>query len=157
MGKGSPHRGNRRRVEEPVSCGGVVYRWLEGQLQVVLCGRENPLRWSLAKGTPDPGETFAQTALREVQEETGLEPVIEEPIKSIEYWFSDKAGEVSYHKTVHFYLMSPVGGSIELHDPEFDIVQWFPYEEALAALVYANEAGVLRQARTLLEQREKGG
>ena len=156
MGKDNPHRGKRPRIEEPVSSGGVVYRRINGQLQVVLCGRDSPARWSLAKGTPDPGETLEQTALREVQEETGLETVIEEPIRSIDYWFSDKDGAVRYHKTVHFYLMSPIGGDTSLHDPEFDVVQWFPYEEAVASLTYANEAEVLRQAQGLIAQREKG-
>jgi 8-oxo-dGTP pyrophosphatase MutT (NUDIX family) len=130
---------------------------MDGRLEVVLCGRDNPIRWSLAKGTPDPGETLEQTALREVQEETGLETIIEEHIKSIDYWFSDKDGDVRYHKTVHFYLMSPIGGHTGLHDPEFDVVQWFLYDEALNSLTYANEAEVLRQALGLISQREKGG
>ena len=64
-------------------------------------------------------ETLEETALREVQEETGLEPVIEERIRSIDYWFSSKDDDVRYHKTVHFYLMRAIGGDTSLHDPEF--------------------------------------
>ncbi len=157
MSKNTSPRGKKPRVEEPVSAGGVVYRRVGGRVEVVLCGRNNPMRWSLAKGTPDPGETLEQTALREVREETGLETVIEEPIKSIDYWFSDKDSAVRYHKTVHFYLMALIGGHTGLHDPEFDVVQWFPYDEALNHLTYANEAEVLRQAGGLISQREKGG
>ena len=147
--------GGKPRVEEPVSSGGVVYRWVEGSLEVVLCGRDEPVRWSLAKGTPDPGETLEETALREVREETGLEPVIEDRIRSIDYWFSDKDNEVRFHKTVHFYLMKCIGGDVSLHDPEFDVVQWFPYDKALTSLVYANEADVLREAYNLISQGEK--
>ena len=146
--------GGRPRVEEPVSSGGVVYRRDGDRLEVVLCGRDEPVRWSLAKGTPDPGETLEETALREVQEETGLEPVIEDRIRSIDYWFSNKDNEVRYHKTVHFYLMKAIGGHTSLHDPEFDVVEWFPYEEALSRLAYPNEADVLRQAFDLISQRE---
>ena len=151
--KNSPG-GGRPRVEKPVSSGGVVYRWTQDELQVVLCGRDEPVRWSLAKGTPDPGESLEETALREVQEETGLEPEIEDRIRSIDYWFTNKDSEVRYHKTVHFYLMRAVGGHTSLHDPEFDVVQWFPYEEALNRLAYPNEADVLRQAFDLIAQRE---
>lgn len=147
--------GGKPRVEEPVSSGGVVYRWVDGALEVVLCGRDEPVRWSLAKGTPDPGETLEETALREVQEETGLEPVIEDRIRSIDYWFTDKDNEVRYHKTVHFYLMRSVGGHVSLHDPEFDVVQWFPYEEAVDRLAYPNEADVLREAFGLISHGEK--
>ena len=142
-------------MKDPVSSGGVVYRWIDGHLEVVLCGRDEPVRWSLPKGTPDPGETLEETALREVQEETGLEPVIEHRIRSIDYWFSDKDNEVRYHKTVHFYLMTSVGGDVSLHDPEFDVVQWFPYEAGVGSLTYPNEAEVLREAFNLISQEEK--
>lgn len=152
--KNSPG-GGKHRVKEPVSSGGVVYRWAEGQLEVVLCGRDEPVRWSLPKGTPDPGETLEETALREVQEETGLEPVIEDRIRSIDYWFSDKDNEVRYHKTVHFYLMRCVGGDTSLHDPEFDVVRWFTYEDGVVNLAYPNEADVLRKAFSLISQRER--
>ena len=145
------------RIEEPVSAGGVVYRRAAAGIETVLCGRDYPVRWSLAKGTPDPGETLEETALREVQEETGLETVIEEPINSIEYWFSDREGTVRYHKTVHFYLMAPVGGHTDWHDPEFEVVEWFPWAEALDRLAYANEADVLRQAMDLIARREGAG
>jgi 8-oxo-dGTP pyrophosphatase MutT (NUDIX family) len=154
--RGASARSKKPRIEEPVSAGGVVYRSVGGRLETVLCGRDNPVRWSLAKGTPDPGETMEQTALREVREETGLEVQIEEPIHSIDYWFADRESDVRYHKTVHFFLMTPIGGHTEQHDPEFDVVQWFPSDEALTTLAYANEAEVLRKALELIALREEG-
>jgi len=146
----------RPRIEEPVSAGGVVYRKGDGEIETVLCGRDNPVRWSLAKGTPDPGETMEETALREVREETGLEVEIEEPIQSIDYWFADRESDVRYHKTVHFYLMNTIGGDTNQHDPEFDVVRWFACDEALQTLAYTNEADVLRKALELISRRELG-
>ena len=158
------------RTEHLVSAGGVVYRRVDGNIEAVLCGRHvaaqpsdisgdqfpdeanRPVRWSLAKGTPDPGETLEETALREVREETGLEVEIDAPIDSIEYWFAERGKNVRFHKTVHFYLMVPRGGDTNQHDPEFDVVQWFPYDQALNAVGYANEAGVLRKALDLINQ-----
>ncbi len=164
----------KTRVETLVSAGGVVYRQREGRLETVLCGhwitpnsahsrsdqgdgngeaRTKAVRWSLAKGTPDAGETMEETALREVREETGLEVEMQEPISSITYWFADRENAVRYHKTVHFYLMAPVGGDVNLHDPEFDVVRWFPMDEALKILIYPNETAVMRQANELINQR----
>ena len=163
----------KTRVETLVSAGGVVYRQREGRIETVLCGwitsnadregnsigggksaapTEN-VRWSLAKGTPDEGETMEETAVREVREETGLEVQMQEPISSITYWFADRENAVRYHKTVHFYLMVPVGGDVELHDPEFDVVRWFTIDEALKVLIYPNETAVMRQAIDLINQR----
>jgi 8-oxo-dGTP pyrophosphatase MutT (NUDIX family) len=114
------------------------------------------VRWSLAKGTPDAGETLEETALREVREETGLDVEMQASIKSIDYWFADRGGDVRYHKTVHFYLMVPVGGDISRHDPEFDVVEWFPAERALEVLQYANEVDVLRRALELITLHKEG-
>ncbi|MEE3141309.1 MAG: NUDIX domain-containing protein, partial [Chloroflexota bacterium] len=79
---------SKTRVETLVSAGGVVYRQREGRVETVLCGHwitsnagqttkveaeaadlTEDARWSLAKGTPDAGETMEETALREVREE----------------------------------------------------------------------------------------
>ena len=144
----------RPRIKSLVSSGGVVYRQQNGSLETVLCGRSEPVRWSLAKGTPDPGETLEETALREVREETGLEVQLDSSLGSIEYWFSDRGSEVRYHKTVHFYLMVPVGGDTAQHDPEFDVVRWFPVDEALETMAYNNEADVLRRALAVITERE---
>ena len=145
--------GGKSRVENPVSAGGVVYQMNGGRLETVLCGRSQPVRWSLAKGTADAGETLEQTALREVREETGLEVEIDGPLGSIEYWFADRGKDVRYHKTVHYYLMVPVGGATDQHDPEFDVVQWFDAEDALKNLAYANEVNVLQRALDLIAER----
>lgn len=161
-----------RRVEILVSAGGVVCRQVDGHIQSVLCGltlRSNAggakpqtaldrsktenFRWSLAKGTPDPGESLEETALREVREETGLEVEIDSPLGAVDYWFVGRDPGIRYHKTVHYYLMNPIGGGLELHDPEFDVVQWFTSEEALEILAYANETEMLRRALKVMADR----
>src|SRR5690606_29795202 len=84
---GRPVRG-RRRVIDQVSAGGVVYRASGAGPEVVICGNLARGTWSLPKGTPEPGEEFEQTAVREVSEETGLAVKALEPLGSIDYWFA---------------------------------------------------------------------
>lgn len=149
------------RTAQLVSAGGVVYRHQNGRLEVALCGRSGPRTWNLPKGTPDPGESIAQTALREVCEETGLEVDIEEPLGCIEYRFSQPGRPVRYHKRVHFFLMRATGGSTDAHDPEFDDVQWFTAGDALRSLSFPNEMSVVQRALDALAARradhEPGG
>ncbi len=143
-----------QKEEAPAASQGAARDGRPGGRTVSGSGEE--VRWSLAKGTPDAGETMEETALREVREETGLDVEMQAPIKSIDYWFADRGGDVRYHKTVHFYLMVPVGGDTSLHDPEFDVVEWFPSERALEVLQYANEVEVLRRALELISLRKEG-
>ncbi len=135
-----------RRVEQLVSAGGVVVQERDGLLQVVLCGHAAIKQWRLPKGTPDPGETLEQTALREVREETGLEVKLLAPVNHISYWFVRPGDGVRCHKTVHFFLMEPIGGSPESHDAEFDEVRWFPIEEAVSRLAFEGEARMVHEA-----------
>ena len=146
-------RGPRRKVEKLVSAGGVVYRRVDGRIETVVCGRLEPLRWSLPKGTPDEGETLEQTALREVREETGLEAEIEAPIGNVNYWFVSPDNRSHFNKTVYFYLMAYKGGCTDRHDPEFDEVRWLPSKEAVKSLIYANEARVLQMALDIIKKR----
>lgn len=142
----------RRQVEHLVSAGGVVYRTLHGEVEVVICGRTIPSTWSLPKGTPEPDESIEQTAIREVTEETGLEVEIDRFIDNIDYWFVNSERGAHYHKTVHFYLMSAKGGSIFRHDPEFDVVQWVPGGDALKSLTYVNETNIVEKALGLVSE-----
>lgn len=137
------------RTARATSAGGVVHRLTGDRHEIVIVHRRAPVLWALPKGTPDSGETIEETALRETQEETGLEVELEAPISSIRYFFV--RGSTRFHKTVHFFLMQPVGGALELHDQEFDEVRWASGPEALALLTHATERSVVEQALKLIE------
>src|SRR4030042_6761082 len=97
-----PKPGPELHLQRAVSAGGVVYRRGDQGIEVVLCGRIQDGVWGLPKGTPSPGESLEQAALREVTEETGLQVAIERKIDTIEDWFGREG--VRYHKFVHHYL-----------------------------------------------------
>lgn len=135
----------RLPIKEAVSAGGVVWRrGSDDRVEFVVCGRRSDRIWGLPKGTPDHNEAIEQTALREVQEETGLQVRLGERLGSIEYWFT--ADGVRYHKQVHHWLMEPVGGDVADHDHEFDEVRWVPAAEALERLTYDGERKLVVEA-----------
>lgn len=139
----------RSPVQDAVSAGGVVWRRSpEGQFEVVICGRQDDGLWSLPKGTPDGAETIEQTAIREVEEETGLHVRPGPKLGTINYWFV--ANGVRFHKWVHHWLMEPVGGDVADHDHEFDRVEWVPISVALDLLKYENERRMVRKAAEAL-------
>lgn len=137
-----------KRVARATSAGGVVYRHSPLGTEIVLAHRRSPALWALPKGTPSAGETLEQTALRETSEETGLQVVIEATIGPISYVFI--RGSTRFNKTVHFFLMRPVGGDLADHDHEFDDARWVPLAEALNLLSYPTERSVVERAEHLL-------
>jgi 8-oxo-dGTP pyrophosphatase MutT (NUDIX family) len=138
-------------VQRAVSAGGIVYRLNESGLEFAICGRDADGVWGLPKGTPDPGESLEQTAVREVTEETGLEVRVVDKLGVIEYWFSRDG--TRYHKWVHYYLMEAIGGDTSAHDVEYDRVEWFPVEAALKTLTFKNEVAMAEKAKASLEKK----
>ena len=141
--------------ERQTSAGGVVYRKTDAGMEVLLCGRREPLLWALPKGTPDPGEGIRDTALREVEEETGVRAQIVGKLGKIRYFFTRIQDNTRCDKTVHHYLMEPIGGDLSRHDHEFDQVQWFPLAEALRIMSYPNEATMVQKAADALAGKVK--
>ena len=137
-----------KRNARATSAGGVVHRRTPAGPEIVLAHRRSPSLWALPKGTPARGESLEETALRETAEETGLAVEIEEPLSAISYVFV--RGSTRYFKTVHFFLMRPVGGDLADHDHEFDDVRWVPLSEALRLMNYPTERSVVELAERAL-------
>ena len=142
-----------RRTTRATSAGGLVIRIVDGRHQIVL-GRRRRERdsatWTLPKGTPDAGERTEETAIREVTEETGLEVAILERVGDVEYWFMQSGTRI--HKTVHYFLMTAVGGGLERHDDEFDEVRWVDLAEAEQVMSHDSERRVVAEATGAIDR-----
>ena len=131
------------------SAGGLVFKELASQNDVLVCGFAEPNSWRLPKGRPDGNESPRETALREVNEETGIFTEIVGFIDSIRYSYVDQFTEKRFYKTVYFYLMRPIGGDIAFHDDEFDIVKWMSSKQALEFLKFEHERGILEKGLSM--------
>ncbi len=102
--------------------------------------------WSLPKGKADPGERDEETALREVEEETGLRCTL-----------GARAGRTRYRdskgrdKIVHYWLMEPESGAAVVDggfvpNDEVDEVRWCSVAEAVAMISYSHDRKLLSKA-----------
>ena len=147
----------RLRTATATSAGGIVVRFDDGIPSLVVGARRRDrdiLTWTLPKGTPNPGESREQTALREVAEETGLEVRITDVLDSIEYWFVQRGTRI--HKTVHYFLMDQTGGDLGRHDHEFETVRWVPFDEAQSLLTFETERALVARAAAAVAARDGG-
>jgi 8-oxo-dGTP diphosphatase len=121
--------------DEIRAAGGVVVRD-DGRIAVVHRPRYND--WSLPKGKLEPGETWEQAALREVEEETGLRTRLEEELEPAHYLSKGRP------KTVRWWRMSLVDEHGSEPDDEVDELRWLTSEEAVALLSYDHDARLVR-------------
>ena len=87
-------------------------------------------KWDLPKGKLDPGESLETCAVREVQEETGVQDVVLEKPLVVTYHTYDESGK-HILKESHWYLMQTEKEE-ELtpqQDEDIDLCIWVPLDE----------------------------
>lgn len=119
------------------AAGGVLWRRADAGIEVLLVHRPRYDDWSFPKGKCEPGESFLDTALREVAEETGLQAVVGRPLPEITY--IDRNGRP---KVVRYWTMSVGSGGFEPND-EVDQIAWLTVADARARLSYPRDATLL--------------
>jgi 8-oxo-dGTP pyrophosphatase MutT (NUDIX family) len=105
----------------------------DDQGRVLLHLRSDSGNWSIPGGAMEPGESLAQTVVREVLEETGVQV---RPVRVVGV-YSDPGhvvayddGEVRQEFSVCF-ACEPIGGKPSADSEESDDVRWVPRDELL--------------------------
>ena len=136
----SPHSPiNRHREKQPtkqqVVAGCIVFRRTEEGIKYLLLYRRGGY-WNFPKGHFEAGEDALQVALRETQEETGIQP---ESLKispgfRTHVRFNFKADGEEIHDTVIFFLAETKEFHITLREREHSGSAWFVYRDAMRIL-----------------------
>ncbi len=137
-------------IKRQVSSGGVIFRKNNTFTEIALIAVKDGKVWCLPKGAIDKGESPERTAIREVEEETGLKGKIIEKLGEITYWYYLKEEKARCRKTVYFFLIEYESGDISEHDWEVDKAAWFPIDKAVEKANYENEREIIKRAREIL-------
>jgi len=147
--------GRTDRVQREFSAGGVLVRTIRGRPMLAAIrprGRERV--WALPKGRIDAGETAADTAVREVREETGVEGRLVEKLGDVRYVYTWQGERI--FKVVSFFLLHAGRGRIGAIDEAMRVevaeARWLPLEDAPQLLRYGGEREMARKALERLRQ-----
>ena len=136
-GDGARPPGTVRRVSDRIdAAGGVVVR--DGM--VLLVHRPRYDDWTFPKGKLDPGESFEDAAVREVEEETGVRCSLDRELASTRYKVGDRP------KLVRYWLMTPETENPFEPNDETDDLRWLAPEDAKGLLTYARDRELLSVA-----------
>ena len=156
------------------SAGGVVVRHKDGRWWVAVIrptGREASKKKSakgkttqaakpvltLPKGLIDPGEKPEETAVREIQEETGIDAERVVKLGNVKYVYMRSWSDgARVFKVVTYYLFRYISGRIGNIKPEMrhevEEALWIPLEEATQVLTYKGDREMARAALEYIQK-----
>ena len=145
---------------------------LQPGIEIAVLHRPKYDDWSLPKGKAKSGEQPWLTALREIAEETGLDPVLMAPLGYVRYRFDGEKKQVDYwlarvgHESEPAVKARPskLRGKAALESkrsrdaeagraaPEVDAIVWLPLKQARSKLSYKTDRTILARAAKLISK-----
>ena len=132
------------------AAGGVVWRMVDGKLLVLAIHRTKYRDITLPKGKVDPGETLAETAVREIFEETGIRVHLGVPVGISKYRLPSKRTKI-----VHYWSTEATEGAIRgssfVPNREIAAIEWLTPKKALERLSYPVDVEILESFLRLVD------
>jgi 8-oxo-dGTP diphosphatase len=114
-------------------------------VEVAVVHRPRYDDWSLPKGKLDPGETFEEAAVREVEEEIGARCDLGDELPPTTY--RDNKGRL---KLVRYWLMEASEAFDFAANDEVDELRWMAVEDAVELLSYERDQELVEHAAGML-------
>ncbi len=132
------------------AAGAVVWRIVDGKLRILLIHRTKYRDVTLPKGKVDPGEMLAETAVREVHEETGIRVSLGVPVGVSRYHLPSQK-----QKIVHYWAAEATEDAIRtstfVPNREIAALEWVTLKKARARLSYPVDVEILDSFARLVD------
>ncbi len=111
------------------SAGGIVYCQHKDKIEILMI-KDRCNKWTFPKGKREEGETFQETALREIFEETGIDGEVVKPLSKVYYEYYLQNND-KVEKEVYFYLVHTSSKKIKVQTDEINSAKWLEIDEAI--------------------------
>lgn len=130
------------------SCGALVYRKSHGNVEILLIKHKNGGHWSFPKGHVESGETEAETATREIMEETGIDIILDTTFREIVTYSPKK----NTQKDVVYFLAKAKSFDYIPQEEEISEIKWVEINLALSMLTYENDKQLVQKAKKSIQK-----
>lgn len=140
-------------IKRIFSAGGIVIRKsIKGTkgVEVLVTQHSKHKGWDFPKGHREIYESEEQTAVREVEEETGVKAEIIERVGETRYFYYEEGEKVL--KTVTFYLMKYIGEGEASTAFEVSAKKWLSPDKVEDQLTFKDTKELWRKVREKIEQ-----
>ena len=138
----------REQKAHEKSCGAILFK--RGKRTRFLLLKYIPGHWGFARGHVEKGESEKETALREIEEETGIRNIRFLAGFRENFRFSFHKNGKSVQKQVVIFLGEAPQQVVRLSGEHLGYL-WLTYREAMNRLTHSTAKQVLRKARNYLE------
>ncbi|MBQ8614240.1 MAG: NUDIX domain-containing protein [Ruminiclostridium sp.] len=128
------------------SCGAIVYRKFHGNTEILLIRHIKSGYWSFPKGHVEGDETEAETAIREIKEETNIDVLIDTGFRET-VSFSPRRDT---SKTVVYFVAKALNNDTKPQAEEISEIRWVEIGQALSHLTYDNDKLVVSKAKAFI-------
>lgn len=132
------------------AAGGVVWRVVAGKIRMLVIHRTRYRDVTLPKGKVDPGEMLAETAVREVFEETGIRVNLGIPVGVSRYRMPSKRQKVVHYWAAHA-TDDAIRASAFVPNREIAAIEWVAPKKALTYLSYPVDVEIVQNFLTFVD------
>jgi 8-oxo-dGTP diphosphatase len=133
------------------AAGAVCWRIVDEKVVVLVVHRAKYGDVTIPKGKVDPGETLPQTAVREIEEETGLRVALGVPLGVSTYPLSS-----GRDKIVHYWAAAATDKAIAhstfVPNNEIAAIEWVTIKKARGYLTYERDVEILEAFAKLVDE-----
>ncbi|MBU3190466.1 NUDIX domain-containing protein [Clostridium bowmanii] len=133
------------------SCGAVIYRSIDENIEFLIVSHRNDGHWGFPKGHVEKNESEEQTARREVFEETGLRVNLIHGFRvPVEYLIKQET-----MKEVVYFLAQVQDETVNIEVDEIVDYKWSSFQNTKQIISYESSKVVLESALQIITKMHK--
>lgn len=145
-------------MKHEFSAGGIVIKIINKTIYILLAQHSQHHGWVFPKGLIGDeveNESREEAAIREVEEETGVEAKITAQLSPTKYQYQYNSEERG--KTVFYFIMEYISENNKKKDDEMENIEWIDFNEVKNKLTYPSDKKVWDEARQIIKKDSSDG